>query len=64
VVVEVTTEGSWVTTEGSWEPGSDGHGAFAERGRGLALMRGLTGEFQLLVDAGRVTIRLRPAEVR
>ncbi len=50
-----------ITTKGSWKPGSEGDGAFAERGRGLALMRALT-EFELLNDGCCVTIRLRPSQ--
>jgi anti-sigma regulatory factor (Ser/Thr protein kinase) len=52
-----------VTTEGSWQPGRSGlDGALAERGRGLALMRGLTDQLELLVDDRCVTIRLRPSQ--
>jgi anti-sigma regulatory factor (Ser/Thr protein kinase) len=48
-----------VTTKGAWKAGSEGDGALAERGRGLALMRALT-KLELLVGDGCVTIRLRP----
>ena len=49
-----------ITTNGSWEP-SASKDTLAERGRGLALMRGLT-ELQLLVDNDCVVIRLRPPQ--
>jgi hypothetical protein len=41
------------------EPGSEPDGALAERGRGLALKRGLSDELEVFVDDGCVTIRLR-----
>lgn len=52
-----------ITTKGSWKAGSEseGDGALAERGRGLALIDALT-ELELLVHDGCVTIRLRPSQ--
>ena len=52
-----------IRSTGSWGSGSPGDGALARRGRGLALMRRLTDELELLVDDGCVTIRLRPTQM-
>jgi anti-sigma regulatory factor (Ser/Thr protein kinase) len=54
LVVEITTNGSWGST-------SESEDTLAERGRGVALMRGLT-ELQLRVDDDCVVIRLRPPQ--
>jgi anti-sigma regulatory factor (Ser/Thr protein kinase) len=56
LVVEVTTRELWVAKH-------QGDEAFAERGRGLTLMRGLTDELEVLVDDECVTIRLRPSRI-
>lgn len=53
-----------ISTEGSWEPESRQSDPLDERGRGLALMRGLTDELELLVDEDGVSIRLRPSHTR
>ena len=47
-----------ITTDGVWEPRRNRNDALVEHGRGLALMRELA-ELELLVDDGRVTIRVR-----
>ena len=48
-----------ITTRGPWVPSDEPAGALAEHGRGLALMRGLTDELDILVEDESVTIRLR-----
>jgi anti-sigma regulatory factor (Ser/Thr protein kinase) len=53
LIVDVTTRGPWIANERDdvW---------LAERGRGLALMKGLT-ELEIVVSNESVTIRLRPS---
>jgi hypothetical protein len=54
LIVEITTSGRWIANEQDdmW---------LAERGRGLALMTGLT-ELEIVVGNESVTIRLRPSQ--
>jgi anti-sigma regulatory factor (Ser/Thr protein kinase) len=52
VIVEVSTSGSWTQAAGPAE-------LLDERGRGLALMRGLLDALEILVEGELVTLRLR-----
>lgn len=55
VIVEITSKGLWASNQ-------EAHELLAERGRGLALMRGLTDELNVFVG-DCVTIRLRPSQM-